>query len=81
MPIFLPKFLELRCLKSLGHISRLLGTYSVLNREAPIFEACLRGDLEGLQVMLSSGSVSPFVTNEEGWSLLHVRQFRSFQIR
>lgn len=71
-PILLRKTLELRLQNSFGRISRTLSTYPVLEDRAPIFEICREGDLQGLQVALSSGSVSPFVLDEDGWSLLHV---------
>lgn len=72
-PIFLRKTLELRFLDSFGQISRTLKTYPILDDDAPIFKTCRNGDLEGLQVALSSGTASPFVLDECGWSLLHVR--------
>lgn len=75
-PTFLRKTLELRFLDSFGQISRTLRTYSILDNEAPIFKTCHNGDLEGLQVALSSGTASPFVLDEDGWSLLHVRFVR-----
>lgn len=31
------------------------------------------GDLRGLQAALSSGTVYPFVVDDNGWSPLHVR--------
>ena len=72
-PAFLRKTLELRLLSSFGQISRTLRTYPILEDSAPIFDICLKGDLRGLQIALSSGTISPFVMTEEGWSLLHVR--------
>ena len=75
-PTLLRKTLELRFLDSFGQISRTLKTYPILDFRAPIFETCRSGDLEGLQVALSSGTASPFVLNEYGESLLHVRNLR-----
>ena len=72
-PPFLRKTLELRLLSSLGHISRTLRTYPILDFSAPIFKICATGHLRGLQATLSSGTISPFVTDEMGRSLLHVR--------
>ena len=72
-PAFLRKTLELRLLSSFGQISRTLKTTPILERGAPIFRICMNGDLGGLQAALSSGTISPFVTDEYGWSLLHVR--------
>lgn len=74
-PILLRKTIELRFLNALGRISRTLSTCPILEHTAPIFEICRRGDLQGLQVALSSGSVSPFVLDEKGWSLLQHAAF------
>lgn len=71
-PILFRKTFELRVLNSFGGISRSLSTYPVLSSKAPIFGICRSGDLQGLQVALSSGDLSPFVLDESGWSLLHV---------
>lgn len=76
-PIFLRKTLELRFQNSFGRISRTLSTYPVLEETAPIFEMCFTGDLQGLQVALSSGAVSPFVVDGWGQSLLHVSPLRT----
>ena len=72
-PAFLRKTIELRLLSSFGQISRTLRTYLILQVTAPIFHICLSGDLRGLQAALSSGTVSPFVTDTFGRSPLHVR--------
>ena len=72
-PAFLRKIIELRLLSSFGQISRTLRTYPILNGTAPIFDICRKGDLRCLQTTLSSGTISPFVTDEYGRSLLHVR--------
>ena len=71
-PILLRKTFELRFGNSFGHISRTLNTYPILDDDAPIFRTCEKGDLQGLQALLSSRTVSPFVVNESGDSLLHV---------
>ena len=71
-PILLRKIFELRFLNSFGMISRTLSTYPVLESRAPIFHICASGDLQGLQVALSSGDISPFVLDQNGSSLLHV---------
>lgn len=72
----LRKAFELRFLNSFGQISRTLSTYPVLERTAPIFDMCFDGDVQGLQVALSSGDVSPFVLDQWGQSLLHVSPLR-----
>ena len=69
---FLHKTFELRFWNSPGHISRTLSTYHILGGGSPIFKTCKMGDIEGLQVILSSGNVSPFVLDEDGLSLLPV---------
>lgn len=71
-PLFLRKTLELQFLNSFGRISRTLTTYPILESGAPIFRLCEQGDIDGLQVALSSSTVSPFVLDERGWTLLHV---------
>ena len=69
---YLHKTIELRFLNSFGQISRTLSICPVLDYDAPIFKLCMNGDLQGLKVALSSGTISPFVLNRKNWSLLHV---------
>lgn len=71
-PTFLRKTFELRFLNSFGQIPRTLNTYPILAYGAPIFDLCWQGDIPGLQVALSSGTVSPFVLDQHGRTLLHV---------
>lgn len=71
-PSFMHQVLELRLANSFGRISRTLSMYHVLKLDAPIFELCQNGDLQGLQVALGSGGISPFVVDEYGDTLLHV---------
>lgn len=71
-PSFSRRALELRLVNSFGQISRTLRTYTTLEEDAPIFRICMLGDLQVLQALLSSGTVSPFVSDNIGWSLLHV---------
>ena len=73
MSVFLRKTFELRLLSSLGQISRTLRTYPMMASGAPIFKICKEGDVEALQAAISTGTISPFVTDQNGWSLLHVR--------
>ena len=75
--IFLRKILELRFLNSFGRMSRTLKTYPILPDRAPIFQLCMEGDIQGLQVALSSGTVSPFVLSKGGFSLLQVSPWPS----
>ena len=71
-PNFSRKTLELRLLSSFSHVSRTLRTYPILGYDA-LFYICSRGNLGDLQATLSSRTISPFVTDNDGWSLLHVR--------
>ena len=71
-PFLFRKTFELRVSNSFRGISRSLSSYPVLEGRAPIFDICRSGDLQGLQVALSSGDISPFVLNKAGLSLVHV---------
>ena len=71
-PSFISFTLQLLYARSFGYVSRNLNTYPVLSGSDPIFSICLDGDLSGLQTALSRQRVSPFVTDESGWTLLHV---------
>lgn len=64
---------------SFGHISRTLRPYPILEYGAPIFEFYQRGDLQSLQITLTSDTISPFITDHHGWSLLHVSLLPSQQ--
>ena len=71
-PSFLNCVLQLRYAQSLGHVSRSFNIYPMLSKSNPIFAICESGDLLGLQIALSANSVSPFVTDTNGLTLLHV---------
>ena len=71
-PSFMRQVLELRLAANFGRISRTLSMYHVLEPDAPIFTLCKDGDLQGLQVALSSGGCSPFALDSYGQTLLHV---------
>ena len=71
-PVLFRKTFELRFLDSIRGISRSLSSYPILEGRAPIFDVCRNGDLQGLQVALSSGDVSPFALSQGGLSLIHV---------
>ena len=66
---------EVRYIGSYWRVPTALRVYAVSNWRAPVFEMCKNGDLEGLQFMFSSGSVSPFVIDQFGRSLLHVSTY------
>lgn len=71
-PSFISYTLQLLYSRSSGHISRSLNIYPVLSDSNPIFQIFRDGDLLDLQTALTRQRVSPFVTNEGGWTLLHV---------
>jgi hypothetical protein len=72
MPSFLSYVLEMRYKQGFGQISRSLNIYPMLDCSEAIFKACWDGDIVGLQVALSSGSMSPFVSDKDGCTFLHV---------
>ena len=76
---FISYAIQLRYARSFGYVSPSLNVYPVLDRSDPVFDMCEDGDLSGLQAALSRNSVSPFVTDPDGRTLLHVsielRQF------
>ena len=53
-------------------VPRTLRIYHTLDRTAPIFEYVRDGDFSALQLGLQDGSASPFVSDQSGWTLLHV---------
>ena len=73
-PSFMRRLLELRLASSLGKVSRTLNVYPVLDWNAPMFAMCSRGDMNGLQTVFGSGKMSPFVLDDAGNTLLHVRK-------
>ena len=80
-PVLLHKTFEFRFGNSFGQISRTLSIYPILKNDAPIFSVCIEGDLQGLQTLLSSGTVSPFALNTGGRSLLHVSLFQTSRVK
>jgi len=72
---FLRRGLELLFLNSFGQISRSLNIYPVLMANDPIFQLCKKGDIDGMQVAFSGGCLSPFVLDQYGSTLLHVRGY------
>lgn len=55
--------------------------YQVVSLEDVIWELCREGDISGLQKLFASGAYSPFVTDEDGWTLIHVRTLSWSQFR
>ncbi len=53
-------------------IPRTLNVYHTLSDQEPIFDYVCDGSLSALQLALQNGIASPFVTDESGYTLLHV---------
>ncbi len=67
-----------------GKVSSTLTTYQVVKANDSLFEewngssifrACQLGDIEALKSAFDNQSVSPFVVDEDGDSLLHVNLY------
>ena len=71
-PVFFNTVLEWCVTKSMGQVSRNLRTYPVVRSSAPIFDIILRGDVVAYRQAISRGEASPFLTCQDGLSLLHV---------
>lgn len=69
------RLLEMCVTYSLGKTSRSLNVYPVVPCGSPIMSMCLNGDMHGLQAVFGSGQMSPFVLDDVGNTLLHVRIF------
>lgn len=74
-PSFIRRLLEVRLAFSLGRVSRTLTVYTVVTWDSPIFNMCRNGDIHELQTVFGSGKMSPYIVNEWGGTLLHVRPF------
>jgi hypothetical protein len=64
-----------------GSISHSLQVDPVSNIADPIFYLCLDGEVSAVQSMLAEKSVSPFVRDHSGATLLHVSFFSSHSLR
>ena len=71
-PSMMSYALEFQILQSFRHISRTLNVYPVLRSSDEVFSMCKDERIEDLQTLFGKGCVSPFVSNEHGWTLLHV---------
>lgn len=60
---------------SLVSIPRMLRVYRIIDKRDIIWQWCRNGDLKMIQDVLADGVLSPFVMNENGWTLLHVGCF------
>jgi hypothetical protein len=78
MPSFLSYAFDFRYLNTCGHIERSLRTYPVIRYNHPVWEMCERGDLKGIQKLLSDRQISPFCVDSYGRTLLHVRSPQAF---
>jgi hypothetical protein len=52
-----------------------LRCFPAVSVNAQIFEACKIGDIQWVQALFQRGEASPFDTDPEGWTPLHVRYF------
>lgn len=59
-------------------IPRALRIYHVIDWDAPIFDMCRLGDLEGVQTALTDSDISPLVRDADGATLLHVSSSHKF---
>lgn len=75
VPPFMKRLLEMRVTYSLGKTSRSLNVYPVVPWPSLIIDMCDDGDMHGLQAVFGSGQMSPFVLDDDGNTLLHVRIF------
>lgn len=69
---FLGRVVELYFGVSFASIPRALRVYQIMELDAPIFNMCSYGDLEGIQNEFANGTISPFVVNDYGKTLLHL---------
>lgn len=68
---FLGRVVELYFGVSFASIPRALRVYQIMEFDAPIIDMCLSGDLEGIQNEFANGTISPFVVDDCGNTLLH----------
>lgn len=70
---FLRRAVELYFGTTFASVPRALRVYQMVNWGAPIFGMCESGDLDGIQNEFANGTISPFVVDKSGWTLLHVK--------
>lgn len=73
MPSFLRYSLEIVFVTASSWIPRALNVYHTVRRDAPIFWYVRIGDLNALQLEMQRGDASPFMADDHGQTLLHVR--------
>lgn len=69
---FLRRAVEVYFDTTFASVPRALRMYQMVKEGAPIFDMCENGDLDGIQNKFANGTISPFVVDETGWTLLHV---------
>jgi len=72
-PSFMRYSFDLRFVPGTQFIPRTLNVYHTLSDQDPIFDYVCDGSLGELQLALQNGIASPFITDEAGYTLLHVR--------
>jgi len=73
MPSFLGSMFEFRVKYSCGTISSTLSTHTVVDDMSDVLIMCQTGDVKGLQAAFDNREVSPYVVDQDGSTLLHVR--------
>lgn len=68
----LRRALELYFGASFVSVPRALRVYQIIHRNTPIFTKIRYNDLEGIQNEFSNGTISPFIVDQDGRTLLHV---------
>lgn len=64
--------LQFEMTRSITGLNIMLRTYGIVPIDAPVFEACEKGDVVGMQRLFDKGLASPFDRNEWGESLWDV---------
>lgn len=72
-PSFLQCSFDMTFVAGTRFIPRTLNVYHTLSGQEPIFDYVCHGNLSALQMALQDGIASPFITDECGRTLLHVR--------
>ena len=63
---------ELRLMKSQQGWDQSFRSYRMVSYDAKVFDYCMDGDVAGLQKLFASGQASPFETDPDGRTPLHV---------
>jgi len=72
-PSFLQCSFDMSFVAGTRFIPRTLNFYHTLSDQEPIFDYVCDGNLSALQLALQNDIASPFITDESGHTLLHVR--------